>query len=143
MSTLMKHHALSEFREAYSNLLVKAEALRAVLDLEACVPVLHRKAQISAIIRVVCASYGVSVEAVLGRSKTNDLVVPRWVAMHFCREMLQIPYQEIGNAFGNRDHGGVLYALDELRTRISREPLLARQVQCVAEMVQKALADAA
>jgi chromosomal replication initiation ATPase DnaA len=129
MSTLMKHHALSEFREAYSNLLVKAEALRAVLDLEACVPVLHRKAQISAIIRVVCASYGVSVEAVL--------------AMHFCREMLQIPYQEIGNAFGNRDHGGVLYALDELRTRISREPLLARQVQCVAEMVQKALADAA
>jgi len=68
----------------------------------------------------VCKVYDVSLEALLGSSKTRLLVTARQTAMYLARKLLGATYASIGATFGNRDHSTVIYACRKVIAEIKR-----------------------
>lgn len=59
------------------------------------------------IIHFVTEFYGMRSEDILGKAQTRDCVLPRQMAMYFCRMQLKMPYIHIGELFG-KDHSTVM-----------------------------------
>jgi chromosomal replication initiator protein len=67
--------------------------------------------------QLVAESCGLTVEELTGSKRTNDLALPRQVAMYLAREHTEASLQQIGYAFNKKDHTTVLHAcrkIDEL-----------------------------
>ncbi|AAD18458.1 replication initiation protein [Chlamydia pneumoniae TW-183] len=69
------------------------------------------------IIRNVAQYYGVSQESILGRSQSREYVLPRQVAMYFCRQKLSLSYVRIGDVF-SRDHSTVISSIRLIEQKI-------------------------
>ena len=59
------------------------------------------------ILQCVGEQFGVPPEDILGKGQTRDCVLPRQIAMHLCRTLLELPYLKIGALF-SRDHSTVI-----------------------------------
>ncbi len=89
------------------------------------------------IIKAVATRYNVTPESIKGKRRTNNVVVPRQVAMYLIRNLTGIPLAEIGKYFGNRDHTTVLYACDRVKDMIETDAEIARAVQDLEEELRK------
>ena len=72
---------------------------------------------ISAIQRAVAQVWNVTVEGLCSKARIQTLTIPRQLAMHIARNVLNSQLTEIGSAFGHRDHSTVIHSLaraDEL-----------------------------
>ena len=72
------------------------------------------------ILTAVAACYGVKVTDILGKSQTKECSVPRQVAMHLCRQKLELPYLKIGALF-SRDHSTVMTAVKHIEKKITEQ----------------------
>lgn len=59
------------------------------------------------IVQAVAEHFAIRTEDLLGKSQTRDCVLPRQLAMYFCRLNLLMPFLKIGERFG-RDHSTVM-----------------------------------
>ncbi|HYV50621.1 MAG TPA: chromosomal replication initiator protein DnaA [Dongiaceae bacterium] len=89
------------------------------------------------IIKTVATRYNVTPESVKGKRRTNNVVVPRQVAMYLIRTLTSAPLAEIGRYFGNRDHTTVLYACDRVKDMVETDVEVARAVQDLEEELRK------
>ena len=74
------------------------------------------------------ASYGFSVEALCGPSRTRPLVTARQVAMYLTRELTDYSYPAIGRVFGERDHTTVIHAVDKITGQMQERRQIYEQV---------------
>ena len=58
--------------------------------------------------------YGGSVDDIKSRKRSQNIVMPRRIAMYLCRNKLNLTYEEIGDAFGCKNHATVLHACDKM-----------------------------
>ena len=89
------------------------------------------------IIKAVATRYNVTPESVKGKRRTNNVVVPRQVAMYLIRSLTSAPLAEIGRYFSNRDHTTVLYACDRVKDMVETDVEVARAVQDLEEELRK------
>jgi chromosomal replication initiator protein len=68
------------------------------------------------IIKTVASHYGVRSEDLLGKSQMREFVLPRQVAMYYCREKLKLAYQKIGALFG-KDHSTVMSSIKQAQEK--------------------------
>ena len=54
--------------------------------------------------------FSLEVSDLTGPRRPADIAWARQLAMYLTRELTKAPYQDIGRAFGNRDHGTVMHA---------------------------------
>ena len=92
------------------------------------------------ILDAVAASYGFSVEALCGPSRTRPLVTARQVAMYLTRELTDYSYPAIGRVFGKRDHTTVIHAVDKITGQMQERRQIYEQV---TELIQKIRAGSA
>ncbi len=86
------------------------------------------------ILEATSASYGFSVEAICGPSRTRPLVTARQVAMYLTRELTDYSYPAIGRVFGKRDHTTVIHAVDKIAGQMQERRQIYEQV---TELIQK------
>ena len=86
------------------------------------------KLSIQAIQKEVCHTYGVSLEALPGATKSRPLVIARQVGMYLCRKLTGSTYVSIGDAFGGRDHSTVIYACRKVRGEMRRNRAFAERI---------------
>ena len=79
-------------------------------------------------------SYGFSVEALCGPSRTRPLVTARQVAMYLTRELTDYSYPAIGRVFGKRDHTTVIHAFDKIAGQMQERRQIYEQV---TELIHK------
>lgn len=91
------------------------------------------------ILDATAASYGFSVEALCGPSRTRPLVTARQVAMYLTRELTDYSYPAIGRVFGKRDHTTVIHAVDKIAGQMQERRQIYEQV---TELIQKIRAGA-
>ncbi len=91
------------------------------------------------ILETTAASYGFSVEAICGPSRTRPLVTARQVAMYLTRELTDYSYPAIGRVFGKRDHTTVIHAVDKITGQMQERRQIYEQV---TELIQKIRAGA-
>ena len=87
------------------------------------------------VIHVVAEAYGTTVERILGRGRTQEIALPRQIAMYLLREEAKISLPQIGDAMGGRDHTTVMYACQKVADMLERDDRLRRQVIDIREQI--------
>ena len=64
--------------------------------------------------------YGITSQDLLGKSRKQECVVPRQLAMYLCREVLKFPYMKIGDLF-SRDHSTVMSSIRQVENEMSQK----------------------
>ncbi|MDR2463708.1 MAG: chromosomal replication initiator protein DnaA [Verrucomicrobiales bacterium] len=73
------------------------------------------------------------------KKRPNNIAIPRMVAMYLCRRLLtRKSLQEIGEAFGGRDHGTVLHACKKIETDLAKDENLRQQVNFLIQKLEAA-----
>jgi chromosomal replication initiator protein len=63
------------------------------------------------LIKLICETYGITIKEMLGKTRTQNLVVPRQLAMYVLRNDLGLNLETIGQLLGGRDHTTVMYGI--------------------------------
>jgi chromosomal replication initiator protein len=86
------------------------------------------------ILEATAASYGFTIEAICGPSRTRPLVTARQVAMYLVRNLTDYSYPAIARVFGNRDHTTVIHAVDKITGQMQERRQIYEQV---TELIQQ------
>jgi chromosomal replication initiator protein len=73
---------------------------------------------IDSIQQAVAAHYGLSVQELISPNRAARIAWPRQVAIHLCKTLTETSLQELGQAFGGRDHTTVLHACRRVAERV-------------------------
>jgi len=68
---------------------------------------------------VVARHHDLSLDELLSTRRTSRIAWPRQLAIHLVRELTEAPLQEIGAAFGGRNHSTVLHACKRVTDRVA------------------------
>lgn len=82
--------------------------------------------------------YQLRLSELLSKRRPANIALPRQIAMYLCRMMTSHSLQEIGEAFGGRDHGTVIHACKSIENWMEQDPNLKRTI----DYLQKQLAAA-
>ncbi|MBP5191493.1 MAG: chromosomal replication initiator protein DnaA [Opitutales bacterium] len=77
----------------------------------------------------ICDFYHITMTDLLGKKRPNAIAFPRQVGMYLCRILTQSSLEEIGIAFGGRDHGTVIHACKTVENTLQQEPTTQRTLQ--------------
>lgn len=87
------------------------------------------------ILDCVCRYYEVTPNAVKGKSRKREVVVPRQLAMYLANKYTNIPATRIGKLIGNRDHSTVLHSISKVEKQLATDKLFASET----EKIEKSL----
>ncbi len=87
-----------------------------------------RGTDLAAIMKRVCAAFGITQKELLGPSRLRRVLLPRQVAMYLARELAGLSLPRIGAAFG-RDHTTVLHACRKIEEAMEGDMKLAAVVK--------------
>ncbi len=90
-----------------------------------------RKVSIAEIQKAVAAHYEISVEQLLSRRRTRNIVRPRQVAMYLCKQITTCSLPMIGGRFDGRNHATVIHATRQIASLISRDKALAADIKAI------------
>jgi chromosomal replication initiator protein len=71
------------------------------------------------------------------KRRPSSIAFPRQVAMYLARDLTKASLNEIGQAFGGRDHGTVLHAHRLVRERMQREESIRQMVSYLSGQLQR------
>jgi chromosomal replication initiator protein len=80
------------------------------------------------IIELVAKEWQTSVEALLGRDRSQKIAQPRQVAMYLLRKETNASLPQIGEVLGGRDHTTVMYAIEKVASEIETRTDLRKRV---------------
>jgi len=80
------------------------------------------------IIAQTAAYFDLSIDDVVGASRSRTLVTARQIAMYLCRELTDLSLPKIGQEFGGRDHTTVMHADRKIRTLMAERRSVFNQV---------------
>ena len=84
-------------------------------------PMRDRKNATSKGIQMVVADYfGIEVADLISMKRTKELVQPRQIAMYMCRELTQMSYSNIAQAFNRENHTTVIHACKQVENTIEK-----------------------
>jgi len=87
------------------------------------------------IIELVAREWQTTVDALLGRDRTQKIAQPRQVAMYLLRKETDASLPQIGAALGGRDHTTVMYAIDKIANDIETKTDLRKRVVSVKQQL--------
>ena len=85
------------------------------------------------IVKLTCKTFNVASDDVRGKSRRQELVVPRQVSMYLIRELTTHSYPEIGQYFSGRDHSTVMYAVQKVTAALEVDAELSRTIRSIKE----------
>lgn len=91
---------------------------------------LERKAlSVDDITETICEKYGFKVKDLSAKSRKAGLVQARQIAMYLIHKYIGSTYSEIGRIFGKRDHSTVLYACNQIASRMGTDKTFRREME--------------
>src|SRR5512133_447976 len=87
------------------------------------------------LIEIVAREWETSVEALLGRDRSQKIAEPRQVAMYLLRSETNASLPQIGAVLGGRDHTTVMYAIEKITNDIKTRDDMKRKVGRIKEQL--------
>lgn len=87
------------------------------------------------LITLVANEWQTSVEALIGRDRSQRIAEPRQVAMYLLRQETNASLPQIGEALGGRDHTTVMYAIQKITTDILIKKDMERKVNRIKQIL--------
>ncbi len=82
----------------------------------------------STIMGITAEYFAVSVDDLVGQSRSRALVHARQMAMYLCRELTDLSLPRIGEKFGGRDHTTVMHAERKIKTQMAEKLTTYNQI---------------
>ncbi len=84
---------------------------------------------IESIQRLVSRRFGIEEEALRAKTRRQEVVIARQVAMFLCKELTNHSLKSIGLHFGGRDHSTVIYAVQTIQEDMKRDPTIEKKIE--------------
>jgi chromosomal replication initiator protein len=96
-----------------------------------------RTITVAEIMDVTAATFGVSVEELVGPSRRRPLVAARQISMYVVRELIpDTSYPAIAREFGNRDHTTVMHAVARVGELMTLDAVFAEDVELLRRLLE-------
>ena len=92
---------------------------------------------IDQLIDAVSSYYKVESSDLKSSKRSQDLTVPRHIAMYLAHEILSLSYPRVGQSFGGRKHTSALYAYEKVKLSISSDPEIARAISEITRQMDR------
>ena len=79
--------------------------------------------------RTVARRFGIEEESMRAKTRKQEIVMARQVAMFLCKELTSHSLKSIGLHFGGRDHSTVIHAIQTIHDDMKRDPTLVKKVE--------------
>lgn len=120
-----------ELEGSLTNLLfaVTSNKLQGKITIEFCRSVFEQdeirkqknsKISVDTIIQYVADYYSLTESQLKSKVRTSQIALARQIAMYLCRDILNVPYQEIGRKFG-KDHSTVLANCQKVQSLVNKD----------------------
>jgi len=107
------------------------EVVEEVLGGEAQRQSSRKKASPRQVITEIARYYGVSVDDLLGKKRSRDIVMPRQIAMYILRSELDLSYPQIGSHLGGRDHTTIMHGCEKIGNLVSKKDAIVHDLKDV------------
>jgi chromosomal replication initiator protein len=81
------------------------------------------------VVDIVARAFNLTVEHLLSRDRSQNVALPRQVAMYLMRDITNASLPQIGEVLGGRDHTTVMYAIEKITNDIKNKPDLDTKVR--------------
>jgi chromosomal replication initiator protein len=78
---------------------------------------LDKEKRVQLIINTVAKGFKLNPELLKKDTKERKVINARHIAMFLCKTILNLPYSQIGEFFGKKDHTAVMYAVKKVEQR--------------------------
>ena len=92
--------------------------------------------KVSDIKQMVASRYNIRVSDIDSKSRRQEIVLPRQLAMYLTRRLTDRSFPELGRSF-KRDHSTVLHGFEKIRDRCLREPAFAAHVEALVRSLEE------
>ncbi len=89
--------------------------------------------------KTIAESYDIRLADMTSRKRPANIAFARQVAMYLARELTSSSYQEIGDAFGGRDHGTIMHACRSIDAKIKEEESIRLKIEGLATSMRRTL----
>ena len=96
----------------------------------------ERPITIEAIQKTVCDFYNLKLTDIKARRRTKDIALPRQVAMYISKQITDSSLNDIGKAFGGKDHATVIYACKQIEERRGRDETFNRMIENLLQKIK-------
>ena len=98
-----------------------------------------RRLSVPEIVGIVASFFGMRPEALAGRSRKHQVLVPRQLAMYLAHRYTDASFSEIGHALG-RNHPSVRNAISRIERQVLENAPLRYQVEALSERIDQTVA---
>jgi chromosomal replication initiator protein len=88
----------------------------------------HAQVSVDDVMTLITTEFAITARELTGKSRTQTVSLPRQIAMFLLREHTESSLEDVGRIFGNRDHTTVLYAVNKIRERASKDRIFKELV---------------
>lgn len=127
---------LRDMEGVLNSLIFHATLLKKEIDLELAKEVLRNivkeiqsDVSVDFIQKMVAEYFKVDIDSLKAKVKKREIVIPRQLAMYFCKRYTQLTLALIGENFGGRDHSTVIHALESVEDMIKTDPNFKNSVE--------------
>ena len=89
------------------------------------------------IVKTVAEFFEVPTADMTQRSRKQEVVEPRQIAMYLMREVLKMSYPHIGDKLGKRDHTTAIHACEKITKEVGQNPGLNQKILLIKERLYK------
>ena len=94
------------------------------------------KNKIDQVIQLIAEHYSISTDDLKSKKKTNDIAIPRQIAMYICRVYLEENLMKIGMEFGGKNHTTVMHAVEKIKKEINNNEALNVEIQKIINNIR-------
>ncbi len=91
---------------------------------------------IDSIQKKVCDFYNIKLTDIKARKRTKDIALPRQVAMYIGKQITDLSLNDIGKAFGGKDHATVIYACKQIEDRRGKDETFNRMIENLLQKIK-------
>ena len=107
------------------DLSVANDALRGLVDIRES----QNKMSEQKVISVVADYYGLTPSQITGKNRSAQFVWARHVCMYLMRSLMDIPYKQIGDSLGGRDHATVISGVQKVENSLESDGLAKQAIE--------------
>ncbi|BDS04961.1 chromosomal replication initiator protein DnaA [Oceaniferula spumae] len=97
----------------------------------------QKRVTVDSIQKAVSEHFDLRMADMTSRRRPTNIAFPRQIAMYLSRHLTPCSLVEIGEAFGGRDHGTVIYACRKVKQRIESEPQVRDAVDILITVLKR------
>jgi chromosomal replication initiator protein len=96
----------------------------------------ERPITIDSIQKTVCDFYNLKLTDIKARKRTKEIALPRQVAMYIGKQITDLSLNDIGKAFGGKDHATVIYACKQIEERRGKDETFNRMIENLLQKIK-------